>query len=422
MYKLALIVLIAICFTTSCYAQKQTITLQKQEPAKRIWSTWLCEEKEVSQYELPDEIEDFVIGYLSVSYPHSLYNKRHLNEERMVRYQNMVEEDAIDTMQFIYNKLYKTWINVLIYMQNGIKYCIVDTDFDDSFVNEQVFSFDLNDSLVNSVQFFTNLNVPVDSIDNSISKRIPIGIQNDDGSTTGNNIVADSLQVSIFANISYRSFFIDDTDTIWIDLFAQNFDQFYKKNSVLGVCFNKTINFGIPLMLENAFQIRNHKYVFEDFDIYNKTLELVKFEDDNIGTNRGNYFADMPELSSLSGYTLLFFTGSWCRPCKPVLDSLLVFHPQHPEITIININQERDTMAFLQYVNDHHITWKVIYDRMDKGRSLYFSTYYIYSVPQLFLINPQRRVLQSRTGTDPCIEFMKEIKEKGCKAFEIKDD
>jgi len=421
MNKLTSILLIIVCFTAQCFAQKQIVSLQKQEPAKQIYSTFLWEEKEVSQYKVPEGIEDFVIGYLSISYPHFLYNNRHRNEERLIRYQNRIEEDNIDTMQFVYNKLYKTWLSVLIYMQNGIKYCIVDTDFDDSFVNEEVFSFNMNDSLLNDIRFFTNLNIPVDSIENSTTKRIPIGIENDESSYTGTDIIADSLQVIIYVNISCQGFFIDDADTIWIDLHAQNFDQLYLKSRMLGWCSNKMINLYVPIVLGDTFQIRNHKYVFEDFDIYNKTLELKRLEDDSIGTHRGNYFAKTPRLDSLSGYSLVFFTGSWCRPCKPVLDSLLAFHQQHPEITIINVNQERDTAAFINYINDNNIPWKIIYDKIHNRKSLYFSTYYISSVPQLFLINPKRRVLESRMSMVPCVEFIEEIKQKGCEVFEIKD-
>ena len=424
MNKLISIVLITICFISQSFAQKQIISLEMQEPAKQFGSTFLYEDKDVSQYKIPEGIEDFVIGYFCISYPHALYNKRHLNEERMLKYQNMVKEDAIDTLQFVYNELYKTQLNVLIYMQNGIKYCIVDTDFDNSFVNEEVFSFNTNDSISNHNRFFTNLSIPIDSIENSTTKRVPIGVKNDIGSSySGVNIIADSLQVSIFVDISYQSFFIDDSDTIWIDVYAQNFDQFYTKTRFgwLGWCSNKTMNFHALIVLGKTFQIRNHKYVFENFDIYNKTLELNRLEDDSIGVNRGNYFAETPELFSLSGYSLIFFTGSWCRPCKPVLDSLLVFHPQFPEITIINVNQESDSVAFLKYMNDYNVPWKMIYESRQEEKSLYFPTYYIYSVPQLFLINPQKRVLDCKSGKDPCIELLEKIKEKGCKAFEVTD-
>jgi len=409
------------CLAVQCYAQKQTIFLQKQEPAIRFVSSFLYEEKDLSQYQIPKGLDGFVIGYNCVSSPHFFYNKSHQNEEWRLKYISKIEEDEIDTLQFITNKLNKIWINTLIYMQNGMKHCIIDTDFDNSFLNEEVFSFNMNDSSVNSIRYYTNLNIPVDSFENSFSKRIPIGIMNSTSSYTGNEVVADSLQVDIFSNVSYRGFFLNFTDTIWVDLFSQNFDQIYKKRGLLGWCSNNSLELFIPLILGNAFKIRNHKYVFKDFDIYNKTLELERLEDDTVGINRGNYFAEMPELSPLHGYSLVFFTGSWCRPCKPVLDSLLIFYDKYPEINMISINQERDSTAFTKHKKDYNIPWKVIYDKVDMGKSLYFSTYYIYEIPQLLLVNPQRRVLLSRKGTNPCIELLKEIKEKGLKSIEIND-
>jgi len=414
--------MLVLLLTSQCYAQKQKIFLQKQEPAKQITSTYLYEDKNITRYQIPEGIEDFVIGCLSISGFHSLYNERHKNKSNLIDFQILVAENDIDTMQFVYNKLIKTSLNVLIYIQDGAKHCIIDSDFDNSFLNESVFSFNMKNTIGNNTRFFTNLLIPMDSFGYSVSRQTPIGIDMiSNGSVTGNNVVADSLQVDIFSDISYRSFFIDDTDTIWIDIISQNFDQLYTKKGMLGICSNITMNFWAPLILGSTFQVGKHKYRFEDFDIYNKTLVLTRLEDDNRGTNRGNFFAEMPELSSFSGYSLIFFTGSWCRPCKPVLDSLLVFHQRFPEITIININQERDSMIFTKYLNDNNIPWKAICDIIDNGKSLYFSTYCIYEVPQLLLVNSQRRVLLCRKGTNPCIELLKEIKEKGFNALEIND-
>ena len=66
----------------------------------------------------------------------------------------------------------------------------------------------------------------------------------------------------------------------------------------------------------------------------------------------------------------------------------------------------------------------IIYDktftpRYGIGNSLYHATYGLAGVPYLLLINPERRVLLMGHTTTRCIELLKDIKEKGVKAFEI---
>ncbi|MDL2313263.1 TlpA family protein disulfide reductase, partial [Bacteroidales bacterium OttesenSCG-928-B11] len=418
MKKLAHILFIATCIAQQCYAQTQIISLQKQETTTMVISTYLREEKDISQFKIPNGAQNFVIGYINISPYHSLYNNRLLSEDKLARYQSIVDEYDIDTLQFTSNRLKETMLHVLLYMQNDTKYCILDTDFDNSFVDEEVFKYNKNDSASANTLFLTNLKAPIDSSVHSTTKLIPIAVKmNSAYSVMGNNIIADSLQVDIFPIFFYQGYFIDNVDTFLIDLYMQHFDQLYIKQDVMGSCHCKTIGYFKHFELGTPIQIRKHKYLFEDFDIYNKTLTLKRLEDDTIGTNKGNYFAKMPGLDTLNGYTLVFFTGSWCKPCKILLDSLLVFHKQYPEITIISVNLERDSAKYFKYLDTYSIPWKVVLDNIPSPWA-YTKVYSVDFVPTLFLINPQRKILWVDTDANPGIELLRRISEEGIESLE----
>jgi len=81
-------------------------------------------------------------------------------------------------------------------------------------------------------------------------------------------------------------------------------------------------------------------------------------------------------------------------------------------------------MKFIKHIKDYKIPWKIIYDKKGTrgfGDSHYFTTYNLQGVPHLFFINPKRRILRMGFGRTDCINLIKEIKEKDCKAFEIFD-
>ena len=224
---------IVICTVQHLHAQTEPmhIVFQKQEKPQYS-SIYFLEVKDVSQFKIPKGIENFVIGYQHISFYHHLYNNRLTDEATLAKYYAIVEEENIDTLQFTYNNLKKTVLHTLFYMQDGIKHCILDTDFDHSFLNEEVFRFEQDETTGNYPHFFTNLKVPVDSLSYSTTKLIPVGIKNSTNSSTGNDIIADSLQVDIFPNFSYQSHFIDDGDTILMYFSMQDFDLFYLKQDI----------------------------------------------------------------------------------------------------------------------------------------------------------------------------------------------
>jgi thiol-disulfide isomerase/thioredoxin len=327
-------------------------------------------------------------------------------------------------------------------MQNGIKNLVLDTNFDNSFINEQVYQFDFNENKedAESAFVYADLQLPVDSFQYAITKTIPVKILMNDIDSVDKIGDNDSLQVYISPNFFYQGYFMNNVDTVFVNLKTQNFDLFYNKLMIAGTYFHKE-GMNNPKHFDfyskKPIQIRNRKYQFEDCDVINKTLILSRLEDDSIGTNRGNYLAQMPELDSLYGYTLLFFTGSWCKPCKILLDSLLLFNKWHPETHIISVNNERDSAQFITYLNKYQIPWKIIlemepkienpflalkefYNKDSKTDPISYSDFYdVNAFPTLFLINSQRKILYVAEDHIQGIALLKKIDKEGYENLEI---
>ena len=427
-----ILLLILICVTLQGYTQSSSfwVPLQKQprETPYTLLSNRIYEIEDISGFKIPEGIDNFVIGYLKLSEFHDRYYERHLNEANLLRYQSIVEKHQIDTIQFAYNNLKYTKLHVLLYMQNGVKHLIIDTDFDHSFLNEQVHRGSKFKEIIEDPEdrdfVFTELKLPMDSFQIPILKVIPVNILMNETrypeDKIGNN---DSLQVYITQSFEYQGYFIVDTDTVFLNMDPQYFDLFYyNRLHLYYYCKSYQTKYAL-LRLGQQLKLKNRIYLFEEFDPINKRVKLTRLADDIFEeTKPGNFLIPLPGLDSLNGYTLVFFTGSWCGPCKPVLDSLLIFYKQYPQINIISVNQESDTMKFIKHVEDYKIPWKIIYDKTGTGGiggSHYLTTYNLQSVPHLFFINPKRRILRMESGRTNCINLLKEIKEKGCETFEI---
>jgi thiol-disulfide isomerase/thioredoxin len=399
----------------------------------------LYEVKNISKFETPEGIDQFTVGCLDIHPKHLMYKQT----VKIGKGKSLLAKQGIDTLQFIALNPKTTKLYALIYMQNGVKNLILDTDFDNSFINEKVYQFDFNKKEDTVPAFvYVDLRLPIDSFQYSTTKTIPVKILMNDiepNDKIGDN---DSLQVYISPNFFYQGYFLNDSDTVFINLQTQNFDLFYNKQLIEGTYYckkwmNNPKHF--DFYSETPIQIKNRKYQFEDCGVINKTLTLTRLEDDSIGTNRGNYLASTPELDSLYGHTLLFFTGSWCKPCKILLDSLLLFHKLHPETHIISVNSERDSTQFLTYLNKYQIPWKIILEMEPKIESLseimaalkesfnkdstkepssYCDVYNVETFPTLFLINPQRKILFVAEDHVQGIKLLKKIEQEGYEVLE----
>ena len=439
MKKIALLLLLlTIYFAQKGHTQTTTISLQQYyglDMGIDFDYDNLYEVKNISKFEIPEDIDNFTIKCLEM-FPQNASYKMLANNKKG---KSVLAKQGIDTLQFLFLNPKTTKLYALIFMQKGVKNLILDTDFNNSFLNEQIYQFDFNTMNNNDEPAFihTDLQLPVELFQNATVKKIPVKILMNEINSDDKMENNDSLQVYVSPDFFYQGYFMYDADTVVLNLKIQNYDLLYHNKIIRGTYFCK------PLMANpkrfdffsgKPIQIKNRKYQFEDFNVIDKTFTITRLEDDSIGTQSGNYLAPMPQLDSLCGYTLLFFTGSWCKPCKILLDSLLLFHQQHPETNIISINNERDSVQFNNYIDKYQIPWKVILDMESMGlfetlKNMfdkdsqrepisYTEVYDIDSFPTIFLINFQRKILHVADGLDESIKLLKKIDEFGYEVFE----
>ena len=436
---------IFIGIAQQAYTQNSSfwISFQKEPMgyARTCYNNCLYEVEDISKFKVSEEIPNFVIGYLNLSEFHDWYHARH----SLLKYQSIVEKYQIDTLQFTYNNLKQTKLYVLVYLKNGYKHVVIDSDFDSSFLGEEVYKCkfkamrnwendeneneDDDDDDNDNEYIFTELKIPVDSFQYTTIKTVPVTILMNETrrpeEKLGNN---DSLQIYITEHFIYKSYFMDNTDTVYLTMYPQYFDLLYSNYWLSLGCYcpscyySRSSHFGFG----KQFKVKNHNYLLEDFDPFNKKAKFTRLADDTIETKPGEFLIPLPGLDSINRYTLVYFTGSWCgNPCKLATSSLLDFHQQYPNIDIISVNQESDTLKYLKHIEKLKIPWKLIYDNMSRnegiGGSKYFTTYNIQGVPWLFLISPKQRILRIEGSGTGCRDLINEIKEKGCEAFDIYD-
>ncbi len=370
-----------------------------------------------TDFVVPQVQSEYLVGYVKINPYQHYYDDRNSSPSMRNKYLKWVKKNNIDTSQFVLNYLSSNKIYIYVSLYNKIKTVIIDTDSDSSFCDETVFEYDMREGTTTNAENLkiinTDIGIPVDSSGILVRKKINISIlvnYYDEADKGGFN---DSLQCSIFPNLTGNGYFLLP-DTVSFSLYCQNFNQFYQNDKLNGVFWisNPDLHYKrTVLKYGREFQIGHNKYSLLKYNPHNQLLFFKVRKVDSIGITPGNYFPKSAGLDTLNGLSVVFFTGSWCVPCKAVLDSLLILHKLRPDIKIYSINKEYDTTEFLNYLNINRIDWPVIYDGKTTDKTFYyFAKYEITGVPELFLLNSQRRILRKETNRGDCIDLIEELK------------
>jgi len=301
----------------------------------------------------------------------------------------------------------------------------IDTDNDSSFLDEKKYISDISGGMLGAKDALNFINLETQiryTSDSTIKKEdsLPIAIltnYRDKSDMIGGN---ELLQIYISPEFYWHGNFLFDGDTIQLYINSVNFYSFYnEKNTKIVIDYrNRYDDINFSCFLNKKFFINNSRFEFSRFDFYNGDVYLKRCKGDSIGNQPDNYLAYSPGIN-INNYTLLFFTGSWCKPCKEVLKELFVFHGAMANVDIININHEKDSMEFVNYVNQYKIPWRVILDKTTHNwESFYKDTYEIDGYPNLFLVNPQRKIIRRANNKYECFDLLNELKLKGPKAMD----
>ncbi|MBL7782129.1 MAG: TlpA family protein disulfide reductase [Saprospiraceae bacterium] len=102
-------------------------------------------------------------------------------------------------------------------------------------------------------------------------------------------------------------------------------------------------------------------------------------------------------LSDTRGkYTLLQFWGSWCGPCRAENPQLVALYNKYHDrgFEIFSVAIEQNPRNWIRAIADDGMIWK--YHTMESGDfgGPISSHYNIKSIPTLFLLNPEGKILE----------------------------
>ncbi|CAI5442660.1 unnamed protein product [Caenorhabditis angaria] len=107
----------------------------------------------------------------------------------------------------------------------------------------------------------------------------------------------------------------------------------------------------------------------------------------------------------------LYFSASWCPPCRAFTPKLKRFYEQikkeHPEFEVVFVSRDREDDALVEYFNDHMGEWTYIPFGNEKIQEL-LAKYEVKTIPSMRIVKPDGTVVVKDART--------EIQEKGIDA------
>lgn len=411
------------------FAQQNTFDVQmrlvKGSDAHIGSYSYPLELKNETGFKMPVDSARCKTGYFVINPLLAVFENRNSSDSARKVFENILSYIQMDTLQFVTNALITNRIYFCSWIDGDIKKVVVDTDCDSSFRNEEILTYNLSNGLYdfgdsNLVFSDCDLTLRYDSLNIHKQKTIPIRVclnENIDGKLMFDY---DSLEVCISINACQEGRFIFEGDTVDIVMNPNCFDQFYPQNSIYGVYSYRYLGYDyLNYITNDEIRLFNKLFVIEKYDYFTRVLKVRFAGSDSVGAYQGNIFPVTPGLEKFDYYSLVFFTGSWCGPCKHLLPGLKELHKNNPEFEIFNVNNERDSIDYFKYLSQYGIDWPVIYDQdLANVDSYYWQSYNINSIPTLFLINPNRKILDVQTGLHNCLQLLKNLKENGIEYYE----
>lgn len=157
---------------------------------------------------------------------------------------------------------------------------------------------------------------------------------------------------------------------------------------------------------EQQFEVKNLDYSKKAVKLVKKTIfnnesnsnaEPIDFSLRNLNTETDEKLS----LTNPSGFTLLYFTGSWCLPCQTVLPDLSTFYSKYQgSVKVISIQKELDLTKAQQYFRTNKISWTSFYEKLNCPEDSCISNRFSISAYPSFLLFDKRGNLVIRTESD----------------------
>lgn len=102
-------------------------------------------------------------------------------------------------------------------------------------------------------------------------------------------------------------------------------------------------------------------------------------------------------LSDYRGkWVVVNYWATWCPPCRAEIPQLEAFYKAHRgQAVVLGVNYEdTDPGSLKSFVDEHMITYPILQADMDQSTPFG----HLYGLPTSFIISPQGKLVQSRTG------------------------
>jgi thiol-disulfide isomerase/thioredoxin len=174
--------------------------------------------------------------------------------------------------------------------------------------------------------------------------------------------------------------------------------------------------------LKNAFALGNDIFKINKLSVSEKKLMLTK-----------SFHTDFKELNSIvekrhdglsgllsdSAYTLLDFSGSWCKPCQTILPKLqMLYKTYNSKVAFVTVAVENDPETAQRYHAKTGNEWRMVYENLNcSDEQCLKKKLNVNGFPTLILIDRNKQIVFQNTGTQAIDEleqlFQKLFESKG---------
>lgn len=110
---------------------------------------------------------------------------------------------------------------------------------------------------------------------------------------------------------------------------------------------------------------------------------------------------------------LLFFTGSWCKPCRDVMDDVdLLYSRYGRQVEFITIANENSLLEAKNYYREHPVKWQFLYEELDQQRPNYLKDKFtVNAYPAFFLLDRNGNIMYKGVSETAIPELQKNLQE-----------
>lgn len=169
-------------------------------------------------------------------------------------------------------------------------------------------------------------------------------------------------------------------------------------------------------ILKNAFAIGKDTFKISAVSILQKKINLVKDFHVNLQAfqlGEDNAYHELAEILTDTAYTLLDFSGSWCKPCQIILPKLKALYRKYTgKVKFITVAIENDSLTALKYHDQSGIQWKMIYENINcTDKRCLKNILQVNGYPTLILFDKNKKIVFQDVGTE-AVQALQQLLEK----------